>query len=99
MGKVVLQDELRRIVVMVLSMKWTNCEAIFMGVEKKMELVTMKFGGGWCKKHGDGDDDGYNYAPSACFKGDGADNDGDYEYAPEVDGDDDDGDYDYAPAA
>lgn len=60
----------------------------------------------WYKKHADGDDDddGYDYAPAACFEGDGDDNDGDYDYAPaaSLEGDDDDNDddgYHCAPAA
>lgn len=37
----------------------------------------------WCKKHVDGDDDdGCDYAPTACIEGEGDDDDGDYDYAP-----------------
>jgi hypothetical protein len=67
-----------------------------------MDLVAMKNGGWWCKKHADGDDDGYDYAPAATLEGNGDDDDGDYDYAPaasEGNGGDDDGDYDNAPAA
>ncbi|GJY27154.1 hypothetical protein Tco_0401880, partial [Tanacetum coccineum] len=43
-----------------------------------MALVAMKNGGWWCKKHADGDDDGY----LRLLEGNGVDVDGDYDYAP-----------------
>lgn len=39
----------------------------------------------WCKKYGDGYDegeDGYDCVLAACVEGDGDDDDGDYDYAP-----------------
>lgn len=39
----------------------------------------------WCKKYGDGYDegeDGYEFVLAACVEGDGDSDDGDYDYAP-----------------
>ena len=72
-----------------------------------MLFISKATAASWCKKHADGDDGGYDYAPAAYFERDGDDDDddddGDYDYAPaasmEGDDDDDDDGYDYAPAA
>lgn len=68
-----------------------------------MLFISKAIAASWCKKHEDGDDDGYDYAPAAYIERDGDDDDdddGDYDYAPaaSMESDDDDS-YDYAPAA